>query len=102
MASHTVAQLIGGLVALYLIALLMIAGYLKRRHDVVWTSLGSPSLLNWSISSSFKLGGYVFLNGAHRRLDDRRLTAMIYGTRALVVLLVAVIWFWKTHYQAGA
>lgn len=95
MTEHQISQLIGLLIILYLAGLLYVAHHLKLKHAEVWNSLGSPSLLNWSIKSSFRLGGYVFFSGAHSRLNDRQLTISIYLLRLLVVITIALIAWWR-------
>jgi len=98
MSGQQVSQIIGVLVIFYLAGLLGIARYLKAKHPSVWQLLGSPSLLNWSISSSLRLGSYVLFSGAHRQLTDQRLTFAIYGERILLLVVVLVIAYWKLYY----
>ena len=98
MSAHQVSQIIGGLIVLYLGGLLLVAHQLRAKHNEVWNSLGSPSLLNWSILSSFKLGRYVFFSGAHAKLNDRKLTVVIFCLRILIVLTVGLIVWWKLHF----
>lgn len=101
MSKHEVSQVIGALIFLYLFALLFIARYLKAKHEEVWESIGRPSLLNWSVSSSFKLGWYVFFRGAFKRLNDRRLAYAIYGVRVLAIVIAGVIIWWKLTYSTS-
>jgi hypothetical protein len=98
MSRDEVSKIIGVLVILYLAALLGIARHLKVKHCAVWESLGSPRVFNWSISSSFKLGNYVLLRDAHRRLTDQRLTFAIYAMRILILIIILIIAFWKLYY----
>ena len=88
-------KIIGVMVIIYLAILLGIARYLKAKHETVWLQLGSPSLLNWSIMSSSRLGSYVFLSGRHRNLHDGNLSSAIYFARAWVVIAFATIAVWK-------
>jgi hypothetical protein len=98
MSQHEGSQIIGALIVLYLGGLLFVARYLKTKHEEVWKSLGRPSLLNWSILSSFKLGAYVFFSGAYSKLSDTRLTYAIYGLRFLVILTIGTIIWWKLSF----
>jgi hypothetical protein len=98
MRAHEVSQIIGCFIALYLAGLLLAAHQLKAKHGDVWNSLGRPSLLNWSILSSFKLGRYVFLSSAHAKLNDKQLTATVYCLRILFILTVGLIVWWKLSF----
>lgn len=80
-------QIIGIMIFIYLAILLGIARHLRNKHESVWIDLGSPSLLNWSIKSSFQLGNYVFLSRRHRVLGDRNLSRSIYFVRAWFILI---------------
>jgi hypothetical protein len=95
MTSHLMSQVLGLLIIFYLLLLLGIARYLKRTHESVWFLLGSPGFLNWSISSSFKLGRYVFLSGSYRDLRDKPLTYAIYSARFLIAVIAAFVIYWK-------
>jgi hypothetical protein len=90
-----ITQLIGILAILYLASLVGAARYLRQTHAEVWNSLGQPSLLNWSINSSIKLGGYVFFKSAYRELHDAKLTGAIYALRALALVIIGLIILWK-------
>lgn len=98
MDAHRISQIIGCLVFLYIGGLLYVAGHLQKKHNDVWTDLGEPSLLNWSILSSLKLFRFVFLSGAHGTLHDRPLTYEIYSLRSLAISLVGLIIWWKLHF----
>lgn len=98
MSKHEVSQIIGALIVFYLGGLLYVARHLRIKHEEVWTSLGSPSLLNWSISSSFRLGWYVFFKGSFSKLDDRRLAYAVWSLRTLVVITIGVIIWWKLNF----
>jgi len=97
--AHSFSVAIGLLVFLYLAGLLVIARRLKAVHNPVWIGLGSPSLLNWSISSSFRLGAFVFLHNGFSRLEDSALSWLVWSERAMLLVVVAVIAFWKFHYR---
>ena len=58
--SQTFSRDIGALIIVYLAGLLLVARRLKQSHKEAWLSLGSPSLLNWGISNSFRLGNFTF------------------------------------------
>jgi hypothetical protein len=86
---------IGVLIVLYLANMLFIAYHLKRKHEIVWRSIGSPSFLNWSIISSFKLGGYVLFSNRHKIVVDKILSYSIYAERALFILVLVLIAYWR-------
>ncbi|MGA9795959.1 MAG: hypothetical protein WBQ17_10550 [Rhizomicrobium sp.] len=100
-AAHLFSQAIGLMVILYLAGLLIIARRLKSNHTDVWQGLGSPSLLNWSISNSFRLGGFVFFRRTYRSLSDATLSGLIWAVRALVLVIIAAIVVWVIHYHSG-
>jgi hypothetical protein len=65
--------------------------YLKNAHHETWTSLGSPSLiLNNSIRNGFLSLRFLF-GSKYRTLNDPKLTKLIWGTRALFFLCLALI-----------
>jgi hypothetical protein len=92
------SQVIGLLVVLYLAGLLIIARRLRTAHGAEWIDLGSPSLLNWSISNSFRLGAFVFFRSKYRRLGDPMLGWLVWIERAVALLVIALIVFWKLHF----
>ena len=98
----TASQGFVALVILYLAGLLVIAHRLKTNHNAVWVGLGRPSFLNWSISNSLALGGYIFFRNAFRQLDDRTLGRMIWAERAILVLtIISAIMAWLARRQLG-
>ncbi|MGB8366591.1 MAG: hypothetical protein ACLQUZ_13995 [Rhizomicrobium sp.] len=99
--AYTFSQAIGLLIVLYLAGLLIIAQRLKKFHTGVWQSLGNPSLLNWSISNSFRLGAFVFFRSGYRTLDDTALARLIWAIRVLVLVIFAAIGIWLAHYHGG-
>ncbi|MGE3303628.1 MAG: hypothetical protein AB7M12_11000 [Hyphomonadaceae bacterium] len=90
---------IGILVFLYLGSLLLVAGHLRRNHADVWDSLYKPSLLNWSVLSSFKLGRYALFSGAYVHLNDKMLSRLILSARAITILMVLAMAAWLLHRQ---
>lgn len=102
MTTHSFSQTIGVLIIVYLGMLLLIADRLKRAHTAVWTDLGSPSLLNWSIVNSFKLGNFVFLQHSYRSLADTTLRNLIFAVRAVLVVIVCALVIWCARYRGSA
>jgi hypothetical protein len=98
MTKQDVSQVIGGLVIVHIAAALYVAYWLRAKHEEVWESLGRPSFLNWSMLSSFRLSVFVFLSGAHRKLNDNRPTYIIYGERILFIVIMGMIIWWKLNY----
>jgi len=65
--------------------------YLKDAHHQTWLDLGSPSVfLNNSIRNGLLTFGFLF-GGKYRTLNDQKLNRIIWGTRALFVLFVALM-----------
>jgi hypothetical protein len=93
------SQTIGVLVIVYLGLLLFISDRLKKFHATVWTQLGRPSLLNWSIANSFRLGNFVFLQRSYRSLDDTTLRNLIFGVRTVLIVISGCLIIWVTKYR---
>jgi len=88
-----------GLIVLYLLGLLVIARRLQRRHFAVWTDLGRPSLLNWSIASSFRLFRYVIFQGSYKSLNDSDMNRLITIERLLCAALLATTIAWAAYFS---
>jgi hypothetical protein len=90
MITHTGSPLyiaVGGLVLCYFAAALLVAKRLKIQHPDVWSELGSPSLLNLSISNSVKLAIFIFFRQTYARLNDRILFLEVWVVRLLFILI---------------
>ncbi len=99
MVTHTgspLALAIGALVVCYLVAALLVANRLKTQHPTVWLDLGSPSLLNWSISNSVKLALFIFFRQTYARLNDGVLFLEVWIVRLLFILIFAGFIFLKS------
>ena len=96
--AHEFSQMIGLFVIVYLVGLLIIAGRLRSAHEAVWANLGNPSVLNWSISNSFRLAAFVFFRNSFRQLADPMLGKLVWAERALLLALIGMTIFWKVHY----
>jgi hypothetical protein len=94
--TQTFSTLVGILVIVYLAGALLIAKYLEKQHTQVWDKLGRPSLLNWGIANSARLGWTVLLGSSLVRLRDRKLSALVWTERALFVVCIAGM-IWVAH-----
>jgi hypothetical protein len=94
------STLIGIVVIIYLAGAFLIAKYLERQHTSVWEKLGRPSLLNWGIANSARFVWTVLLGGSLVRLRDRKLTALVWTERVLIVVYIAGM-IWVAHLRGN-
>jgi hypothetical protein len=65
-------------------------GLLRKRHPEIWLSLGKPVLFS---NYSLAFERYVWFRGGYRDLDDPTLIRLVYVTRALTAIIVALFLF---------
>lgn len=75
----------------YMASVGYLMNYLKNAHHKTWIDLGSPSIiLNNSIRNGLLTFGFLF-GSKYRTLNDQKLNKMIWGTRALFFLVLALM-----------
>lgn len=79
--------------AAYLGVMLYLAKQLELRHPSAWISTGRFSLSTWSIINSIVFATYVLCRSAHRELNDREISRLVYLARVLFVLAIACLAF---------
>ncbi len=76
---------------IYMVSVGYLMNYLKNAHRKIWTDLGSPSIiLNNSIRNGLLTLGFMF-GSKYRNLNDPKLNKIIWGTRALFFLCLALM-----------
>jgi hypothetical protein len=84
--------------AAYLGIMVYLAKQLELRHPAAWVSVGRFSLSTWSIVNSVLFATYVLCRGAHRKLNDPKVSYLVYLARITFVLAIAcLILFPGTH-----
>lgn len=89
------------LVISYLSGALLIAKRLEKSFPAVWDRIGRPSLSNWGIANSSRLGRAVLFGTSLRQLNDPRLSALVWMERILAAMILAALSVWVTHYHGG-
>ena len=62
---------------------------LITNHAETWNRLGRPGILHWLANA--RLGYFLFIGGAHRRLGDDRLGNVVDTTRIIFAAFVFMI-----------
>jgi hypothetical protein len=79
-------------------------GYLRAAHEATWIELGQPSM--WRISGGWprdsgswlRLTGFLFFSNRYARLNDARLSKLIWAIRILgIVAMCEVIVSLRLH-----
>lgn len=89
------------LVITYFSGALLIAKRLQRSYPALWDEIGQPSLLNWGLANSSSLGHAVFFSGSLGRLNDPKLSTLVWIERVIAAIIVAAAAVWITHYHGG-
>jgi hypothetical protein len=81
----------------YLLLIAYLIGYLRRVHTATWVQLGRPSIparvnpfdligLLRALRVALLTGRFMFLSNQHSKLDDARVTNLIWSIRILLVV----------------
>lgn len=89
------------LVFIYFSGALLIAKRLEKNYPALWGRIGRPSLLNWGIANSSRLGHAVFFGSSLGGLNDRTLSALVCFERVIGGMILAVLGVWLTLYHGG-
>jgi hypothetical protein len=79
-----------GLIFVYIFCYSRITSYLKERYKILWLRLGSPSLINTSISNNISMMVFIFTR-EDLRLNDKYLSSLVKMAKYLSVLCLMLV-----------
>jgi hypothetical protein len=85
-----IAWILVALTVLYVVAVILISGYLRDNHEVTWKSLGSPAAFGGNFGSRILLLGFIW-SGRIAALGDPRLAMLAWVSRLATVAFVAIV-----------